>query len=568
MIISGVELPDTPANSPVAVCIVGSGPAGITLACELDRCNFRVLLLESGTITSGTSPVEDYAGKSVLPHPDTTAYRRASLGGTSSIWGGRCVPLDPIDFEVRDYIRHSGWPIPYREIAQYYPRALDYCDAGNNEFTVQGSLKNAPPTFPSKNDNEALITDRIERYSLPTNFGRKYRRQLEKSVNVTVVLQARCVAVVKSRDADRIDAVTVIDNKGRRITLNAVHIVLATGGIEVPRILLNSNDDGPAFGNRYGCLGRYYSCHFENTIGKVVATNTRIPFKFEKTQDGVYSRRKLQFSPASQRQHRLLNTAFRFHFPDYANASHGSAVLSTIFLAKSAVIPEYRAILNHNHGADAPSGALPHLKNIAKGFPEVVGFGAQWLFQRKLARRKLPYTLVANADGSFPLEFNCEQTPSKDSRVLLSRERDRHGMRRVDVRWHIEPGDIEATYRGFMVLRDALFKSGACRLLVDEASLREQIAASVPLGGHHIGTARMSATERDGVVDSNCAVHDLQNLFIASSAVFPTSGHANPTLTIVALSIRLADHLKVLLDRGNRPLKQTFEFVDFSRNVM
>ena len=568
MIMSGVELQNQTVTSAATVCIVGAGPAGITLACELDGCGIPVILLESGTITSSTVPVDDYVGKFAPPHPDTTAYRRASLGGTSSIWGGRCVPLDPIDFEARDYIRHSGWPIPYLEVARHYPRALTYCDAGANEFTVNGSLHRASPTFPENHNDATLITDRIERYSLPTNFGLKYRKQLRNSVNVTVVLQARCVALVKSDSADRIASVIVVDSAGRRVTLNAITVVLATGGIEVPRLLLNSNYDGGGLGNRYDCLGRFYSCHFENTIGKIVAPKTRIPFKFEKTRDGIYSRRKLQFSPAAQRKNRLLNTAFRFHFPDYSNALHGSAVLSTIFLAKSVLIPEYRAILSHHQAQGAQSSAGQHLKNIAKGLPEVIGFGAQWLLLRKLARRKLPYTLVPNADGSFPLEFNSEQTPSADSRVLLCQETDRHGMRRVDVRWHIDEADINATYRGFMVLREALLKSYGCHLLVDQASLRDQVAASVPLGGHHIGTARMSTSERTGVVDTNCAVHDLQNLFIASSAVFPTSGHANPTLTIVALSIRLADHLKRILDLTNRPLQKAFKFADFNRDIM
>jgi choline dehydrogenase-like flavoprotein len=542
-----VSLSDWISSNPTPraeVCIVGAGAAGITLACELDRCGFSVLLLESGGFALDPAVSDDYVGAARPPHPATTEFRRVIFGGTTGIWGGRCVPLDPIDFERRDYIADSGWPIAYDEVARHYRRAMEYCDAGNDDFSVAGSLKQAPPTIAGLASNDVLLSDRIERYSLPTDFGKRYRQQLEASSNVTVVLHARCVGLLRVPREDRIGAVKLSDAGGRAIEVHATTFVLAAGGIEVARLLLNSDRDNGGLGNRNDLVGRYYACHFENTIGKVVPGKSKIPFQFEKTTDGVYSRRKLQFSSDAQHEHRLLNTAFRFHFPEYSDASHGSSVMSTIFLAKSVLIPEYRAILQHNTAAAQASPASAHWKNVALGLPQMLKFGADWLFLRKLAQRKLPYTLVANADGSFPLEFNCEQTPLASSRVTLGAAQDRHGMQRVDVDWRIGEDDIDATLRGFLLLRDTLAAQSPCRLELDDTTLRARIAASVPLGGHHIGTARMAADARHGVVDGNCAVFDLPNLFIASSAVFPTSGHANPTLTIVALAIRLAAHLK------------------------
>lgn len=541
MIISSRDI-DSLAGLDTAICIVGAGAAGIALACELDGSGIAVLLLESGGLAPDAALDDDYAGQASPPHAPTTQFRRATFGGTTGIWGGRCVPYDPIDFERRDYIPNSGWPLAYDEVARYYPRALGYCDAGRADFSSATALPGARPTIGSLQANEVLLSDRIERYSLPTDFGKRYRQRLQDSANVTVVLNARCVDLVQGDDG-RVSALTLADAAGRRLPVRAQRYVLATGGIEVPRLLLQAGRTGNGLGNGADLLGRYYACHFENILGKVTAQE-RIPFKFEKTADGVYSRRKLQFTAQAQREHRLLNTAFRFHFPEYSDASHGSAVMSTIFLAKSILIPEYRAILQHNSQGAAASPALPHWKNVATGVPQLLRFGAEWLFLRQLAQRKLPYTLVPNADGSYPLEFNCEQTPLASSRITLGPDADRHGLRRVAVDWRISADDIDATERAFRLLRATLHDKSGVRLTLDDATLRERIAASVPLGGHHIGTARMGRTARDGVVDTDCALFEAPNLYIASAAVFPTSSHANPTLTIVALALRLADHLK------------------------
>ena len=160
-----------------------------------------------------------------------------------------------------------------------------------------------------------------------------------------------------------------------------------------------------------------------------------------------------------------------------------------------------------------------------------------------LPRRKLPYTLIANADGSYPLEFNAEQIPLESSRITLVDDRDRHGVPRVHVDWRTCDDDVAAGVRAFHVLRDAVARTPSTRIEFDDDALDASMRRSVPVGGHHMGTARMASSERDGVVDADCAVFGLANLYVASAASFPTSSHANPTLTIVALAIRLAEQL-------------------------
>ena len=408
MIVTLEELQPTAALE-ATVCIVGAGAAGITLACELDGSGIDVLLLEAGGERLDAAASDDqYGGSAVAPHPHPREFRRVVFGGTTGTWGGRCVPFDPIDFEKRDYISGSGWPISYADVARHYPRALEYCDAGAFDFSVAGSLgsKARGTAIPGLDDDSVVLADRIERYSLPTNFGTRYRARLAQSTNVRVVLNARCVGL--HRQDGRIASTTVIDAAGRRHMVRARFFVLAVGGIEAPRLMMLSDPTGPGLGNQSGRLGRYYACHFENTLGRMVVERGRVAFDFEKTLDGVYCRRKLQFTAQAQQRHRLLNTAFRLHFPPYADAAHGSPVLSAIFLAKSALIPEYRAILQHGAEPAVLSPAHEHLRNVALGLPTLGRFAFQWLFLRNLARRKLPYTLVRNRDGSYPLEFNAE----------------------------------------------------------------------------------------------------------------------------------------------------------------
>jgi choline dehydrogenase-like flavoprotein len=554
MILSAEEQ-EPRAELDAGICIIGAGAAGITLACEFDGSDFKVLLLEAGGLRPDAAASNDlYRGSAEPPHPNPSEFRRVIFGGTTGTWGGRCVPFDPIDFEKREYIADSGWPISYADVARHYPRAMSYCDAGAFEFSVAGSLQRRPdgsprrpvplPSVPGMVDDSVVLTDRIERYSLPTDFGRRYRNRIARSKNVTALLNARCVSLNREPGAERIESVTIADRSGNRSTVRSRVFILAVGGIEAVRLLMLSDSQGPGLGNHSDCLGRFYACHFENTLGRFIADGGEPAFGFERTLDGVYCRRKLQFSAEAQRDNRLLNSAFRLHFPPYSDAAHGSPALSAIYLAKSTLIREYQTILQHGSEAAVHSPPSAHLKNVVGGLPALGRFAYEWLFQRQLAKRKLPYTLVKNGDGSYPLEFNSEQTPQASNRIRLIDEIDRDGLKRVRVDWRIAEEDAQSAQRAFLLLRDVLHRRSSCRLEFDEDGLLAAIRRSIPLGGHHMGTARMAVSPNDGVVDSNCSVFGLPNLFIASSAVFRTNSHANPTLTIVALALRLAEFLK------------------------
>ena len=537
-----------------SVCIVGAGAAGITLACELDALGVQTLLLEAGQVTgSGAVSQDPYEGGSDGAHATPRHFRRRGFGGTTAIWGGRCVPYDPIDFQSREHVADSGWPIGYREVAQHYPKAMSYCDAGAFDFSASSALEgDEPPAGAWMRSEGGLNADGIERYSLPTDFGRRYRARLAASRHVRVLGPVQVTRLLRARDGIGVDAVLCrVDEHSRAFRVEADRFVIATGGIEAPRLLLASQ----GLGNRYDNVGRYYTCHVENFIGAWRPRRPGTPFNFETTQDGVYARRKLMFDATVQRRERLLNTSFRLHYPNVADAAHRSAVLSAVYLGRRTLIPEYRRILQYGVGEHVrTSSPLAHLRNVVGGLPQLAAFGADWTRRRMLARRKLPYVLAPNADGSFVLEFNAEQTPLRDSRITLSDRLDAFGVPRVHVAWRFSRDDVETLCRTVRLLREQLLAQEVGLLDFDDDALRETIAASVPLGGHHIGATRMAASPRNGVVDRDLALFDAPNVFIASASVFPTSSHANPTLTIVAMAIRLAAHLggRIASERASR----------------
>lgn len=525
--------------------IIGGGAAGISLAIELGRLGKRVVLFEAGDYKV-LSDLEDlYKGEASKLHPATNEFRYQRLGGTTHLWGGRCLRLDPCDFEKREYIPQSGWPIEFNDLNNFYKKALIFCDAGEADFSVN-ALRNSEPMFPELPELWPQLEELIERYSLPTDFGKKFKQELKTSDNILVLLKAKVTGLNLNETGSQVTSINVHDGQDL-ITLPIKHLTLSGGGIETTRLMLATQKKNPSWGRFNNSLGKYYACHYDLIFGSVIFKAGTPNFELEKTKDGVYARRKLQFSPAVLNEHKLLNSTFRLHFPAYSDASHGSGVLSTIYLAKSILASEHQYILNHGEQLGLQDRDLKsHLKNTITDFDSVIKFGFDWLFKRQLATRKLPYTLVNNKNGSYPLEFNSEQTPDKHNQISLINDVDKIGMERVKVDWRMTSQDIDSGIRSFLLMQKVLNNTDNCKVNLDERNLERRVASALPVGGHHIGSTRMGVDARDSVVDQNCCVHGVNNLFINSSSVFSTNGHANPTLTIVALSLRLADYLKKL----------------------
>lgn len=530
------------------VCIVGAGAAGISLALELDEAGFEVLLLESGGMRADADTQDLYAGAVADPqlHAPPDRYRQRRFGGSTTVWGGRCAPFDEIDFEAREHLPYSGWPLSRQALLPFYAPANRICEAG--EFAYRSEAAFPAKLRPMMNGfrSEHFGTDALERFSCPTDFGARYRRRLRASRQVRVLLNANVTALDLNAAGTAVETVRVRTLADRAFEVCADWVVLATGGLEVPRLLLASRTGHPAgIGNAHDVVGRYYMCHLAGTIGTLSFKGSadEIWHGYDVAADGTYCRRRLALNARTQRRLGLSNFAARLHHPRIPDPGHRAGALSLLYLARPLVPWEYARRLY----GDETGGLLHwlrHLRNVLLDPWHTSRFLWHWLWRRTLVRRKFPSIVVAPRTRSFSLDFHAEQQPSPRSRVSLSEECDALGVPRLLVDWRYTAADIASVRRTLALLAADIERSGIGRFHYDPDQVEAEILRYGAYGGHHIGTARMGHDRRVSVVDSDCRVHGVANLYIAGSAVFPTSSQANPTLTIVALALRLAQHLR------------------------
>ncbi|HZY20735.1 MAG TPA: GMC family oxidoreductase [Ramlibacter sp.] len=528
------------------VCIVGAGAAGITLALSLSDQGLQVLLLEAGSRARDRQAQAHYEGEVADEriHSPVHRYRLRGLGGSTSLWGGRCVPYDPIDFERRSFVPGSGWPISYEGLLPWYAKANTWVEAGRFAYDARTALPEAPPMFAGF-DSDIVRTHSLERFSCPTDFGKRYRRRLELARDVRVLTGAHCTAVRLDEEGRNVRALDVATLSGNRLHVSARAVVLATGGLETARLLLQSDDVVPqGIGNRFDVVGRYYQCHIAGNVGTltIFGSTRQVRHGYEIAADGVYCRRRLSIDPAMQRRHGLHNMVARLHFPKITDPAHRSGVLSGLFLARSLVSYEYAKRLRDT--APVPAGMVArHMFNVVREPVEIATFLTHWLRHRALAQRKFPSVILSNRTNRFSLEVHGEQQPYAASRVLLAQDVDALGMRKLRVDWRYCQADVQSVSRTLTLIAAEMERTGVGRYEFNPETLEQDLMRYGAYGGHHIGTARMGTRPETSVVDTDCRVHDVGNLYIAGSAVFPTSSQANPTLTIVALALRLADRL-------------------------
>lgn len=529
------------------VCIVGAGAAGITLALELAGSGLQVLLAESGGMEAEEAVQKLYEGQVAdeRMHSAPHRYRQRRFGGSTTIWGGRCVPLDPIDFEPRDYLSDSGWPIDLADLMPFYPRANQICEAGDFEYRAEAAFQRPLQPMIAGFRSDHFSTDCLERFSCPTDFGARYVHRLRASANVHVLLHANLTQLNFHPDRSAVQSVLLQTLDRKRITVQCKHLVLATGGLEVVRILLANRDAGQnGVGNAHDLVGRYYMCHIAGTIGTLKQPGAdRVWHNYDITDDGIYCRRRLALTAETQRKHRIGNFIGRLHHPRITDPEHRTAVLSALQLAKGLISYEYGKRL---HGGEAMTwGAWArHFGNVLGGVGELFAFGHHMARDRFFAARKFPSVIVKSTAGHYSLDFHAEQEPNAASRVQLSEERDELGMQRLLIDWRYTQRDVATVRSAVRLLAEDIASSGIGVFEYDPESIEAEITRYGAYGGHHLGTARMGTDPRTSVVDPNCRVHGINNLFIAGGAVFPTSSQANPTLSIVALAVRLAAQLR------------------------
>ena len=465
------------------VCIAGAGPAGITLALQLSKLGFQVVLLEAGGLSPPVPEEKSlYEGSSSGRNYPLNSSRLRYFGGTSGHWGGWCRPLDDIDFIPKPHIPYSGWPINRTDLDPWYPRAHEWLEIPTAEY-----FQDRPPPFTNKLLPEMHgVTTHFFRFSPPTRYGTRYRDSIEKSPNIQCLLGANVTDLIENDGL--VSAVTARSLRGKEIGVKARCTVLATGGIENARILLNSSEHSEnALGNKGDWLGRGFMDHPGWAPGILVANANLNYHKF--VQDGV-------------------------------------PVMPVMGLTKETLINEQLiscCALLHPVGFD---------DGIQRDY-----FSNPWF--KNMAQDKEPDT--------YRMQLIFEPSPCRDSRVQLTSRLDKLGLRKLDLHWAINDSDYTMLAKSIDHFVSFFGQSGMGRVRLLELIDKARKNATFTNGMHHMGTTRMSEDPANGVVDSNCRVHGVENLFVAGSSVFPSVGFSNPTLTIIALACRLADHLNNVL---------------------
>ena len=554
MLHDAFELPDG-YTVECDVCIVGAGAAGMALAHELRGEALKVVVLESGGERLEKNTQDLHKGEVADPerHAPLHEYRLRQLGGTTNVWGGRCAPYDAIDFEERPYVPHGRWPIGKKELDPYYERAHAYCDLGGYVYDLDGMDLDKPASMIPGFASDQVTTEKLWRWSSPTNFRKKYTPVLTDSPDVHVYTHANCLNISTTPDGQHVDHLVVATLEHNPFKVRAKHYVLAAGALEVTRLLLLSNDvHAEGIGNHAGLLGKFYMSHLSGDMGPIqfTAPNEEIVWNYEKTPSGVYFRRTFSLTEEAQREHGLLNFRAMLANPLEADPSHGNSVLSTKYflkwlLSKRSQAGYQRAI----SGENVYRHLGQHLGNVARDPLGLLRFSSEWVRKRIIPERKLPSVALGSASSTYWLHYDAEQSPDPRSTVSLGREKDAFGLNRLDIDFHYAATDEESVVRSVELIAEAMERTGIGHLEADREMLTEQ-ARHWRVASHHIGTTRMAKEASEGVVDADCRVFGVDNLYVASSSVLPTSSYANPTLTIVAIAIRVAEHLKQLQAQG------------------
>ena len=501
------------------VCIIGGGAAGITLALSLESQGINCTLLESGG-TSLESGIQDLYATVRGNTVDAQACRLRYFGGTTNHWGGYCAPLNEQDFELRSWVPHSGWPITRSELLPYYERAQQICGLASFAYTCETIGVRTDRYLRFGTDK---IVPRFYQFSTPPlRFGTAYADRLRRSPLVDVLLYGNVLSLSANTQASHVDEALLGTLDGWRGSIRARRFVLACGAIENARLLLLSDQvQREGLGNASGNVGRYFMQHPHVADTELAISDPetveRLFGSFQ--QNGVTFRASIGPCAPAQQRNRILNCSATMHTPHQA----GSGAEAAFALARDLKRGRW------------PDNSGEKLARVITDLDSVVA---------RLAR----------GPGSGFVWLRAEQAPNPDSRIMLSEQQDALGQRRARVDWRLTALDKRSLRVSAHLIAEELGRLGVGRmrlplwLVDDEADWPEGLWG----GCHHMGGTRMSSDPADGVVDADCRVHGIDNLFVAGSSVFPTSGYANPTLTICALASRLGDHLARARDRAFR----------------
>lgn len=466
------------------VCICGAGPAGITIARKLAQKGKTVALLEGGGFEFSEQSQDAYAGKSIgLQYYEGLQYNRLRFfGGTSNHWAGRCSFFDGVDFEPRSYFGMPGWPIQRENVFKYFDEAAEILDISREGFTKTQDMHWTGANF--RKSDYTLST--------PTRFASKYHEELKISSRIDVYVNANLVDIKLNSALDTVVHYELMNYKKQKFIFTGNQYVLALGAIENARLLLNCNKQIAAgLGNQSDMVGRCFMEHLNVQLGRFVADD-----------NDVWRNGGIQLNPSNDLIRRLNigNSVLAFgitsEVESYGRLGKLKTAIKEIFCKSDNVIDVSRKISDFNCPGDGVISTL------------------------------------------------MEQVPNLNSRVKLGNDKDSFGLRRVILDWQLAEQDYKTMHLLGVEVAKEMAKTGLARVqLHDFVMERSSDVPEIIAHAHHLGTTRMSADPRYGVVDKDSKIYGLKNVYVAGSSVFSTGGGCNPTFTIVMLALRLAHHL-------------------------
>jgi choline dehydrogenase-like flavoprotein len=518
------------------ICIIGAGAAGITIALEFANKQYSVVVLESGGFRRDDATQALYDGASVgMPYDVLSDCRSRYFGGSTNCWVGWCRPLDSLDFENRPWRAGGGWPFTRDELTPYYERA--------QSRLLLGPLDYHPPSWEKRlagskvsflKFGAAEIDNFIDQLSPPARLGEHCRSTLAAVSNVRVFLHANATELESDPNATSVQKVRVATLSGNTFSVVPKLVVLAAGGIENARLLLASRRVEPnGLGNKNDLIGRYFMDHPRVRSLRLRLSpdcDTRL---YDHSLALVRQRLKIPhmpiaafFAPTAQKQREMKVGNSR----TYLVASSFDRLW-----AAGASMKALLRLLRGCGGKPLNAEVLLAASQVMRQAPQGAAALLDFVFNRRLRQRE------------YFLETVIEPTPQRDSRVTLSADKDQLGMNKVQLEWRLAEADRETYLTSVEAVRSEMERQG---FVVPTAPKQDAAAfwpSSVQWCWHHMGTTRIDPDPAKGVVDADCRVHGLANLFVAGSSVFPTAGSDTPTLTIVALALRLSRRLESVL---------------------
>ncbi|MET0745554.1 MAG: GMC family oxidoreductase [Microvirga sp.] len=541
MLIDGRSLPDNSLLE-TDILVIGGGAAGITLALEFGRWNIPTCVLEAGGTGYSRRSQALYAGEVTggLDY-DLLSTRTRYLGGSSNCWSGWCRPFSELDLAQRDWVPNSGWPIGMDAFAPHYARAKEMLQLSDLPLDAKFWLDRVRETnvrlLPF---DEKLLRTVVAHFSPPARLGQSRRAELEGSATTRIILHATASNILTDDVSMQAKGVEAKTPSGRKLTVQARFVILAAGGIENARLLLLSRDvQTNGLGNQHDVVGRYFADHPRIRLGRLTFDE---PLSFSRFYDVTYHYKNDNFAVAGTRAGATIGLSEEVQRREQLLQCHTS--LFGTYLGESHQSVDhckrvYASFKRHEH---------VELGDIARMVPGIPAATAAFLTRATRMRKLVKH---------YTLESILEPVADPDSRVTLSDQRDELGLQRVRLTWRVGELEKRTHRRAVELIKQQVESRGLGRLEIDGDPWDASWGSRVLSTWHHMGTTRMHANAKLGVVDENCKVHGVGNLYVAGSSVFTTGGFNMPTINLVALAARLAGHIKALHEVAPVPLESS-----------